>query len=51
MCPKYGGKSGNGFIFKEINENENIKTKKKYLEPFKGGFFSESAIRFSDLQI
>ena len=28
MRPKCGGKSGNGFIFKKINENENIKTKK-----------------------
>ena len=31
MRPKCGGKSGNGFIFKKINENENIKTKKKIL--------------------
>ena len=27
MRSKCGGKSGNGFIFKKINENENIKTK------------------------
>ena len=35
MRPKCGGKSGNGFIFKKINENENIKMKKKFWEPFR----------------
>ena len=32
MRPKCGGKSENGFIFKKINENENIKMKKKSKE-------------------
>ena len=29
MRPKCGGKSGNGLIFKKINQNQNIKTKQK----------------------
>ena len=45
MRPKCGGKSGNGIIFKKINENENIKTKKKKKswEPFRSYLLSSTA--------
>ena len=43
MRPKCGGKSGNSFIFKKINENENSKTKKKSLEPFRSYMLNSTA--------
>ena len=43
MRPKCGGKSGNGFIFIKINENENIKTKKKSWEPFRSYLLNSTA--------
>jgi hypothetical protein len=43
MHPKCGGKTGNGFIFKKINENENIKTKKNSWEPFRSYLLNSTA--------
>ena len=44
MRPKCGGKSGNGFIFQKINENENIKERKK---KFCGRFWTQSFSLYS----
>ena len=41
MCPKCRGKSGNGFIFKKINEN--IKTEQKPWEPFRSYMLNSTA--------
>ena len=36
MTKRPSATSGNGFIFKEINENENIKEKKNPVSRFRG---------------
>ena len=43
MRPKCGGKSENGFIFERINKNKNIKTKKKFWEPFRSYLLNSTA--------